>query len=428
MKRLRKMALKQQEGGTVIFFSGLSEGDAIAKLTKAQMAPFAKLAARAEIVDVTQEDWLDSTGRFTSAPIWFAASYLATGQKVNITRNDETSNLWESSGIPFIRIFGDTPAYIPDRHCAVFRNSINAYGHPEHLAFYRRWFRDPALSVLLHPIMIDEAPIENLKLAEKISGKIIFPKNGNSPAQLRTYWRNALPSSICRALEELAEESIGIDWIDREPRFDDRLLEYFTTKGIDLTAELGLLFFLVAQLDDYLRRVKSTLIAEALLDLPVIIRGRNWDHVDFTGRRATHDPSSDMDSTLALIDQAPAVLDMSPNTQQAPHDRIWRAMGRRTAFLTNRQEFLDTALGISANRCSFSFEKSAIRALVEHYVERPQDAIDLGMEQYRALSPLFDKSRYVESLRNAVQTVAFAVGSRPPATQNFVWFPSSLIR
>ncbi|MBI5108762.1 MAG: hypothetical protein HZA62_08430 [Rhodocyclales bacterium] len=368
------------------------------------------------------------TGNITSAPIWFAAGYFGTGQEVNITRNGETANLWESSGIPFIRIFGDSPAYLPDRHRAAFRNSINAYGHPEHLAFYRRWFRDPTLSVLLHPITIDKAPADTLRLPEKASGKIIFPKNGNSPMQLRAYWRDALPSSICQALEDLAEESIGLDWIDREPCLDDRLLDYFGTKGIDLAAELGLLFFLVAQLDDYLRRVKSTMIAEALLDLPVIVRGRNWDHVNFTGRRATYDPSSDMAATLALIDQAPAMLDMSPNTQRAPHDRIWRAMGRRTAFLTNRQEFLDAALGLSASRCSFSFERSAIRTLVEHYVERPQDAIDLGLEQVRTLSPLLDESRYVDSLRTAVQTVAFARGSRPPATQDFVSFPSLLIR
>ncbi len=47
-----------------------------------------------------------------------------------------------------------------------------------------------------------------------------------------------------------------------------------------------IVLFLSAQMDDYLRRVKSKMIAEAILDLPVIIQGGHWDHIDFGRRKA----------------------------------------------------------------------------------------------------------------------------------------------
>jgi len=171
--------------------------------------------------------------------------------------------------------------------------------------------------------------------------------------------------------------------------------------------------------------LSSTMIAESLLDLPVIVRGRYWDHVDFRGKRATHDPDSDMVRTLALIDHAPAIVDMSPNTQFAPHDRICRAVGRGTAFLTNRQEFLNSVLP-SPERFSFTFERGVIRSCVERYVEHPEQAIELGIEQAMSMRKLFREEDFAQSLRTAVQLCALRLGERPTGTQNFVDFPPSL--
>lgn len=420
--QLQTTEIEQKEGGALVCFYGSSEGNALAEGTKAVMEPFTKLASRLVFIDLNSPGWVDQLTEVLSNPIWFAASAFGVGQDIQIISNGCTANLWESSGVPFVRLFGDTPAYFPDKHVAKFRNSINAYHDISHANFYRRRFRNPALSIVCPPIIIDYLPINKVDTVGKLNGKIIFTKNGNSPSRLIDYWNSALPPNLGSALQDLAEESIGRDWINKDPCLDDRLIQYFHKQSVDIASVPEVLCFLVAQLDDYLRRVKSTMIGEALLDLPVIIRGRFWDHVDMRGKRATYDPSSDVASTLPLIDQAPAIVDMSPNTQHTPHNRIWQAVGRGTAFLTNQIEYFNTTLPI-AERCTFAFERDAIRNMVEHYATSPKDAVELGLEQAQFLRPVFADAPYVQTILTAVQITSMRMGPRPTGAQNFVDFP-----
>jgi len=117
---------------------------------------------------------------------------------------------------------------------------------------------------------------------------------------LIAYWREALPPAVSRALEAVGEEVCAA--LDEARDLAVALDAHFATRALDISGCGRLRHFLNAQLDDYLRRVKSTLIARSLLDLPVTIRGVNWEHVDFRGRRAVHDPDSDYTATRSLLD------------------------------------------------------------------------------------------------------------------------------
>ncbi len=417
--------VRQEAGGSILCFTASSEGDALMELSKAMLEPFKSRASRVVVIDLNQADWQSRLGSLLDEPVWFATAFFGAGQDVPVTTGGKTANLWESAGIPFVRLFGDSPAYFPDRHVGRYRNSINAYGHPSHAAYYRRWFSDRALSVLFPPVIVDAVPLEHVDVERKVHGKILFPKNGNSPASLILYWRTALPREVTKALEALAEESVGKEWIDREPCLDDRLIKYFSTIGVQIAADPAVLSFLVAQVDDYVRRVKSTMIAEALLDLPVIIRGSAWQHVDFRGRQAVLDGDSSLAGTNLLIDQALAIIDMSPNTQHAPHDRISRSVGHGTAFLTNRQVFLDKIVSDS-ERFTFRFEPTAIRGCVERHLEHPKRTVELGLEQARALRQAFPDDKFVDSILAAVDVCTFRLGGRPAGTQNFVAFPPNV--
>ncbi len=179
-------------------------------------------------------------------------------------------------------------------------------------------------------------PRESVDVHAKAAGTVIFPKNGNCPDRLADYWRKSLPPEIFKALQAVAEESDA----NLDVAFDPIavLTRYFDRLGIDLSENRRLIFYLTAQIDDHMRRRKSTMIARSILDLPVTIRGDYWDHVDFSGRRAKYDPDADYGRTRKLLDESLAIVDMSPNTQRGPHDRALRAAGRHTAFLTNRTE------------------------------------------------------------------------------------------
>ncbi len=414
--------VRQQRGGTVICFTGSSEGNALRDHSRWFLAPFESLASRTVLIDWSDPQRHEHLLDALSEPVWFAASFFGLGQEISVTIGHESGNYWSVFGIPFVRMYGDLPAYFPDRHVASFPNSINFYGDPVQTAFYNRWFSSPALAITAPPLVLDRVPMRSLDLSSKQTGRILFPKNGNSVDRLRRYWRESLPQSVADALDAMAEESRQWARLNGRPRFDDLVVSHFAAIGVDVGANRPLLCFLVAQLDDYLRRFKSRMIAEALLDLPVIIRGRFWDHVDFSGKRAIYDPNSDVASTKELIDQAPAVIDMSPNTQDIPHDRVRRAIGRGTAFLTNRMACFDEA-GIESKRFTFEFSPESIHDLVELYVLRPSDAVELGMEQSRVFLARYQDERYAEVLATAVDLCALRIGERPPGTQDFVAFP-----
>ena len=422
------MPLRQKNYGNVIFFAGASEGDALAEIARTLMKPFELHAHKVVLLEVHRTDWLKELSGLLAEPVWFAASHFGTGEDLHVTIDGTPQNLWEYHGIPFVRFYGDLPAYFPERHLQRFRNSVNAYSNPEQHEYYRRWFAGRHISLDFPPILIDPTDVDTCDIETKKQGRILFPKNGNCPSKLRSYWKDSLPVSMAGALEAIAEDLVSKEKINREPRIDDCLVTWFTEQSIDPGEDTRLFHFLAAQLDDYLRRVKSTMIAEALLDLPVVIRGRNWDHVDFSGRRATHEAASGMAETLELIDHAPAIIDMSPNTLRRPHDRVWRAVGRRTAFLTNRQRYLDEALGPEADCCSFDFDPESIRSLVEHYVERPAEAVELGFDLARRLRPKFDVADYFRSLVTAIDAASLACGPRPQGTQVFVNFPSRSLK
>lgn len=414
--------LEQAKNGAIVCFTAGSEGDALANLTQEFIAPIAGKASKVWMLNMADANLNSELNRALKEPVWFAYSFFGVGQEVTFESDGGSKNLWEAMQVPFIRAFGDIPAYIPDRHVRRYNNSINAYGAQSHLDFYKRWFDDRALSMLFPPISFETRPLDEVDQDAKIKGRIIFPKNGNSPDALLKYWRTSLPESFGPVLESVAEACVSGDAINEELHIDDRIIRHYEALGVDIAAERAVLCFLVAQIDDYVRRVKSTMIAEAILDLPVTIRGMHWEHVDFSGKKANLDTRSDYTSTRQLIDASPMMLDMSPNTVLTPHDRICRAAGRGTAFVTNQQLFLEKIID-TPSKCAFRFNKSEIHDLVEHYVLNPKDAVSLGLEQARGFRGHYTHAGYAANMLSAVNAMTLRLKGRPHGTQNFVEFP-----
>lgn len=415
-------AITQQRGGRVICFYGGSEGNALREHSRWSLAPFQSLASQVVLIDWADPLRNEKLVEALSEPVWFVSSFFGLGQEIEINIGGKTANYWSAFGIPFVRHFGDLPAYFPDRHVSNYANTINVYCDASHSDFYGRWFTKRALVFTMPPLLLDVIPIDRVDVSKKLSGQIIFPKNGNSASKLRAYWRESLQGRVADMLDALAEECTAPARLNGRPRLDDLVLGFFEDIGIDISADRPSLCFFVAQLDDYMRRTKSQIVVEALLDLPVVIRGRFWEHIDFRGRRATYDPDSDITRTRALIDKAPAVIDMSPNTQDAPHDRVLRCIGRGTAFLTNRMSCFDVA-DLDPARYTFEFTPDAIRNLVERYVTNPRDAVELGLEQSRVFRGLYSDERYVNALMTAVDVCALRIGNRPAGMQEFLAFP-----
>lgn len=408
--------LAYERGGTIVALMMMSRGDAVKEHVLEMIEPLRQYCKGVAIIDLRESDWRASFDALAGIPIWFAFAPFGVGELFWAEGGTMTSP-WADAGIPVVRLYGDTPAYFPLRHIQPFANSINAYGHVEHHEYFVRWFSPKAPSVTLPLFPFDRVAKGSVDVASKMAGTIIFPKNGNCPDKLAANWRKSLPPEIFRALRAVAEEADA----SLDGYFDsgEAILRYFARMDIDLSENRRLANYLVAQIDDHLRRRKSTMIARSLLDLPVTIRGDNWEHVDFSGHRAKYDPDSDYVRTRELLDKSMAIIDMSPNTQRGPHDRVLRAAGRQTAFLTNRTKFYTEGFP-RASTFTFQFTPESVRECIERALSRPRETVELGLDQAVRMGELLTVERYVDQVLTVVDACALACGGRPDGTQDFV--------
>jgi hypothetical protein len=232
-----------------------------------------------------------------------------------------------------------------------------------------------------------------------------------------------LPRPVCAWLLELSH-SIDIFQVGRGLAPLHHLVrQYLVDRGFHSGPPSGVEAFMVAQMDDYARRMKSTRMAEALLDYPVHVFGDNWDHVDFTGRRATHSEGRSYFDTAGLIGNALCVMDMSPNTQSAPHERFTVAVGRHTLCLTNAQKYYEQNYPDSPDML-FDFAPESLCQRVADVLARPQYYLDLGVAVAERASLIHPPAAVVAYLADFANMVRFSAAEEPvPGQQDFVVWP-----
>lgn len=356
----------------------------------------------------------------------FGYGFAGIGADQEGVTDGAARSLWSLSRTPFLKILGDHPAYFLDRHFDISPFTINAYGYPEHQDFHRR-IAPGRPSALMPVAPLDALPESAIDPETKRQGKILFLKNGNDPEALRTRWRDRLPELVARSLLELSERlapsaTNAVTCADIERVAIDHVMDRL---GFDLGSDLRLLALYIAQIDDYVRRVKSTLIARALLDLPVEVHGELWSHVDFAGRQAKLASSGDYFASRDLMKGALAVIDMTPNSDLGLHERFVRAASRHTLCITNdnravRERFPE------ATQATFAFDADSIRDRVSWALDHPADAVDLGRRvgvSFAARHREEDLADFFEGIAQHFQLLAHG---NPMIQDFFVWPPARL--
>jgi hypothetical protein len=411
---------------SVVFLSGQTMNDALGAAGRAHRTMFESLGHDFVEINFAQPGAQELLNRtIQEQPIEFAYSAAGAGADIRgTTPEGKELNLWEGIGVPFISLKGDSPAYYFARHIMPSPWHACLYFFPEHLELRRRFPLTPALYGLVPPRpfgMIDKREIDFRK---KEKGKLLFLKNGNDPEKLVRIWREAMPAATFITLTELAGELVNGINTEVGCDIDAFVTAYFLDKGWDISEFTNLRLFFVAQLDDYLRRIKSMMVADALADFPVEIHGFNWEHIDFSRRRATFVPGGDYTESKQKIIDSLGIVDMSPNTQRAPHDRAMRAFGLCTLCLTNEQRFFKEQF-TKAEMFSYRFDKEHLAGKIADVLAHPKQYVELGLdvaEQFRQHRHPHD---FAQFMLDTASHVRLASGPRPVGLQSFfVWPPT----
>jgi hypothetical protein len=411
----------------VLALSGGGANNAIQGMIEEYTSPLRDLGL--SVVDVKMEpaELQYAVEQIAAGRVAFALTWLGIGQDIPVVLGPERArtNVWEAFRVPLLKLHGDSPAYFVDRHSDMPRTSVNLYAASEFVHFRQRWLpQAKALTAVVPPMPL--APIERSKidLSTRRKGRLVFLKNGNSPTQLRQLWRDRLPQSIGTLVENMAEEIVAIAVRPGLLHIGDRVADFLIARGIQPESTGDLMLFFAAQIDDYLRRVKSQMIAEALLDLPVIIQGDLWEHVDFSGRRAKLIPGQDFESSCRMFSDELGIIDMSPNLDSGPHERVMRAAGSYACVLTNRQGWLTAALG-EFEDLTFEFDPDSIRAKASDAISNPDRFVDLGVAFGDRFREIYSRQAYANAIVDLAELAALKCSAEKPVIQPFFVWPES---
>ncbi|HEU5350882.1 MAG TPA: hypothetical protein VFU55_04755 [Terracidiphilus sp.] len=412
----------------VVFLSGTTRGATLEGIGRSLARGFGDIGMECvEISLLDRENLLRRIRSIAFDQVRLVYSWVSMGMDLMMTgANGREFNLWRDLRVPFVSFHGDSPAYFFDRHIVPGANFVTLYGFDEHCALRRRLPARHGMVGTLDPIVLDEIPRESVDFAAKKEGTLLLLKNGKDPERLKRYWKTCLEGFLLEAMLEMAgflEKHMDDGSCDQ---IDDVVLRYFHERDFEIEELLKTRLFFVAQLDDYIRAVKCTLMAEALMDFPVEIRGNEWEHVDFSRGRAKYIDECDYAKSIGLIRGSLGMIDMSPNTSSNAHDRVSRAYGSHSLCLTNRQRFLE---GLPhAERFTFAFQKESIQERVADLLAHREEALEMGAETAAAYRERHPARQLVQRMLDCAALARLNQSTRRPAGSQdfFVWPPVKL--
>lgn len=362
-----------------------------------------------------------------SGKVDFALTWLgfAADFSVYLEGRPAPVNAFEAFRVPLLKFQADSPAYFSARHGDLPANSVNVYPAAEFAKFRQRWLPDVrALTAIVPPFPLAPIPRENVAPQRRRNGKLVFLKNGNSPQALRQLWNEKLAAPVATRLGQMAEAIAPPGLACRPLDIGEWVAERLREDGIDPDRARTFVILLTAQLDDYLRRLKSTMIAEALLDFPVVIQGDAWEHLDARGRRAQLVPGQDFASSARIFAEELGIIDMAPNIESAPHDRIARAAGSYSAFLTNRQAWLNEGIpGFDA--LTFEFTADSIRERVEAALSDPGRFVEFGIAFGERFREHHTEPEFARRLIEIAEIARLQYGAAAPQLQPYFIWPAA---
>lgn len=350
-----------------------------------------------------------------------ALSWGGFGDQLMLSQEGaEVQNLWSALRIPFGKIIFDVHAYMPHHHHVRGRFQFLCYAFKDHAVLRARSERPTpgergAMIAGLPPLLPLVPDREPGSVAERT---LYFHKNGNSPLALERSWES-FPRPLHQALCEIGHAMR--DDIDRAFVIEiaDAVERYIAAVAPERHLLLPFRDFILAQVDDYVRRVKGELLVRQLKDLPVVVNGRRWEYLkdELGSCRLRFIEVADHRDTSERIKASLGTIDISPNVDLSLHERSLRAIAFGHGLIEHENRFArDHGLPHTFKLADGSLPALVERALGDAGTIDEFAAFRAGfVEQY----PLAAAHDY---FAECAALVHFA-NSRDPGIPDYLWWP-----
>ncbi|MGI4941400.1 MAG: hypothetical protein ACRYHQ_12725 [Janthinobacterium lividum] len=258
--------------------------------------------------------------------ICFAWGYAGVGARLEVRGR----NLWDALAVPFISVLADAPFIMPANHHVPSPWVVNGYIYREWLEVQRAYFQAPQVSALL-PMGVIPNPDARVTPWSRRTRRMVFVKGGADPAAQRARWIG-WPSSLRHVLHDAADALAAQGTGPILPTVQACLAAH----GLSLDGRKQLLFGLLHELDTYIRSLRATVIARALLPLGADIVGGGWDHLP--PGRARMLPAMDASRLEALYADTQILVNVSPNFGSGAHERVLRGFAARACVASDNND------------------------------------------------------------------------------------------
>jgi hypothetical protein len=203
---------------------------------------------------------------------------------------------------------------------------------------------------------------------------MLFVKTGADPARQRALW-DSWPARLRPVLHECADALAA-----RSPGPIAPVLQScLQAHSLVLEGARPMLFGVLHELDTYIRALRATTMARALLPLPVDIVGDGWDHILDEPGRARFYPSNPAASLDPLYADTQILVNSTPNFASGVHERVLRGFAAGCCVVSDNNEFARTQLQRSPVYCGLEWQHRDLPdrlAAIFEQLEADDDALE----------------------------------------------------
>ncbi len=366
-------------------------------------------------LDISAPGWeAELTNILRTRKIALLLSTSGIGANIRI----DGQNAWAKLNIPVFNLLLDHPVYLAANHTGQPGITVLGYMFRDHALYQASDVRSGNIVTSIDYGVPNLAvrPIGELRKSGR--PRVVFAKTGNSPAALAASWRAApkLERLLHDVLDGLALERNGFANVGAFPPL---VAQVAAAHRLELQPFDLLSRYLIAQIDDYIRRLKSTAVAKALLPFDVDVFGNAWEHIDTGRAKAIFHGALDYPKLEARLATATASLTVNPNIDLSAHDRFFTAIGAGIMPLSDRNSYIAERFP-EALPYSFDFSPGSIAAALEKVFDAPETALEAARAMRERTRASDGVEHAAAAILEMIQSVRFLHLTPKPAQSFFV--------